>query len=234
MLTAKLKMATGVLCGLMILVGGTSQVAGLYDQDNPASAVTAPNAEKIDHLIRQLGSRKFADRAAAAKALAEIGEPALAALRRTAVSGVDLETCRRAEDLVRKIERRWELLCFKGHTDAIPGAVLSPNGQLVLSAGRSESSPRLWDVKTGKELRRFRGHGAAVDGGVAFSRDGKQALSGSADNTVRLWDVTTAKELRCFHGHESGGISSVAFCPDGKRALSASYDMTMRLWQLPK
>src|SRR5437870_50282 len=150
MLTAKLKMATGVLCGLMILVGGTSQVAGLYDQDNPGSAerrpsVTAPHAEKIDHLIRQLGSRKFADRAAAAKALAEIGEPALAALRRTAASGVDLETCRRAEDLVRKIERRWELLCFKGHTDAIPGAVLSPNGQLVLSAGRSESSPRLWD-----------------------------------------------------------------------------------------
>src|SRR5207253_8578740 len=53
MLTAKLKMATGVLCGLMTLAAA-SQVAGLYKQDSPGSAPKAPITKRIDHLIRQL------------------------------------------------------------------------------------------------------------------------------------------------------------------------------------
>jgi WD40 repeat protein len=45
---------------------------------------------------------------------------------------------------------------------------------------------RLWDVKTGRELRTFEEHTDEVRS-VAFSADGRRALSGSHDKTLCLW-----------------------------------------------
>jgi WD40 repeat protein len=242
-LAAKLDTAKAVLWGLLMLAVGTGQVARLHGQETQGSTAKTSDTEKIDKLIRQLGSSKFADRVEANKALAEIGEPALPALRRTAVAGVDLETRRRVEDLVRKIESRWELLCFKGHTDAVPGAVMSTDGRLVLSAGRSESNPRLWDMKTAKELRQFNGHTGWV-WSVAFTPDGKRAISAGIDG-MRLWEVETGKELRRFgfpladtggklpdFGGHTRQVYRVVISADGRRALSGSQDKTVRLWDV--
>jgi hypothetical protein len=57
--------------------------------------------------IARLGSKNYAEREAATRALDAIGEPALAALRKAAAAG-DLEARRRAGQLVRAIERRAE------------------------------------------------------------------------------------------------------------------------------
>ncbi|MBM4068969.1 MAG: formylglycine-generating enzyme family protein [Planctomycetes bacterium] len=56
----------------------------------------------IAGLVRQLGDREYVKREAAGDALKAIGEKALPALRR-AVDSPDLETCRRARQLVRAI-----------------------------------------------------------------------------------------------------------------------------------
>ena len=86
----------------------------------------------------------------------------------------------------------------------------------------------MWEVATGKEVRRFAGHpGGAF--GVAFSPDGKYVLSGGVDGTARLWDVQTGKEVRRFTGHINR-VVNVAFSPDGKYVLTASNDLTARLW----
>jgi RNA polymerase sigma factor (sigma-70 family) len=94
----------------------------------------------------------------------------------------------------------------------------SPDGKLLASGGGVSRSHRgvnatdegmvqLWEVATGKKLRRFsmndgtKDHGL-VDG-VAFLPDGKrliasgQAISASAgvDSRVRVWDVATGKPL---------------------------------------
>ncbi|PWU17404.1 MAG: hypothetical protein C5B49_08940 [Bdellovibrio sp.] len=105
-LAAKRPIVKAVLWGLLTLAVGIGPLADLYGQDRPESTAKTPDTERIDRLARQLGSSAFAERAAANKALAEIGEPALPALRRAAASGVDLETRRRVEDLVRTIEQR--------------------------------------------------------------------------------------------------------------------------------
>lgn len=58
----------------------------------------------------------------------------------------------------------------------------SPDGRRVL-AGTEEGVVYLWDVQTGKELRRYEGQY------VAISPNGRQALSGPADGSVRLWKL---------------------------------------------
>jgi len=70
---------------------------------------------------------------------------------------------------------------------------------------------RVWEVATGKELRRLKGHTDWVLT-VAFSRDGRRILSGGMDRTVRLWEAETGKQLRCFT-ITSDLVAHVAFSP---------------------
>ncbi len=73
----------------------------------PSSADPAPSKEKIDTLIEQLGSGSFAEREKATKELADIGVPALEALRKAAKSE-DAEVRKRVEDILPRIERQAE------------------------------------------------------------------------------------------------------------------------------
>jgi WD40 repeat protein len=50
----------------------------------------------------------------------------------------------------------------------------------------------LWDVATGKELRRVEGHAGLVRS-VAFAPDGRWLVSGSFDGSVRLWRLAKGR-----------------------------------------
>ena len=111
----------------------------------------------------------------------------------------------------------------------VSSLVFSPDGQNVL-IGSEDGIARLWDVQTGRQIRRFDGHTWPVLS-VAFSPDGRQALTGSGDWIARLWDVQTGKELRRFEGH-TGSVYAVAFSPDGRQVQTGSKDHTARLWDV--
>jgi WD40 repeat protein/3',5'-cyclic AMP phosphodiesterase CpdA len=104
----------------------------------------------------------------------------------------------------------------------------SPGGSLVVT-GHTDGALRLWEARSGKELRQLMGHQASVCS-VAFSPDGIWLASGSADNTVRLWEAGSGRELQHFTGHQ-GYVWSVAFSPDGTWLASGSADNTVRLWK---
>ncbi|HSS49972.1 MAG TPA: pentapeptide repeat-containing protein, partial [Thermoanaerobaculia bacterium] len=104
----------------------------------------------------------------------------------------------------------------------------SPDGDLLASAAGSVI--RLWEAKSGREIRAFSGHQNTV-WSVVFSPDGKSLASGSSDETLRLWQVDSGREIRAFLGHQNL-VRSVAFSPDGKSLASGSYDNTVRLWQV--
>jgi hypothetical protein len=88
-------LAAPIVAGLVLLLSHQS----------PAEEV--PSKEKIDKLIKQMGSDDFTERDNASKALAAIGVPALEGLRKAAKSE-DPEVRKRAEELLPKIERQAE------------------------------------------------------------------------------------------------------------------------------
>jgi hypothetical protein len=72
-----------------------------------ASAAEPADAKHITQLVEQLGSPRFAERESASQALDVLGAAALPRLREAA-RGPDLETRRRAEELVARIAKRVE------------------------------------------------------------------------------------------------------------------------------
>jgi len=69
----------------------------------------------------------------------------------------------------------------------LEAAEFSPDGRFILGGeGWPFFTARLWDAKTGEELRVFAGHAAPV-GSVAFNATGTSILTGS--DIVRLWSI---------------------------------------------
>ncbi|HEY9703387.1 MAG TPA: WD40 repeat domain-containing serine/threonine-protein kinase, partial [Allocoleopsis sp.] len=116
-----------------------------------------------------------------------------------------------------------------GHSQEINSVNFSPDGRF-LASGSKDTTIKIWEITTGKELHSFTGH---LDGvmSVNFSPDGRFLASGSLDKTIKIWEVNTGKELRTLKGH-SQGIRSINFSPDGRFLASGSLDKTIKIWEV--
>ncbi|HXJ24666.1 MAG TPA: P-loop NTPase fold protein, partial [Streptosporangiaceae bacterium] len=103
----------------------------------------------------------------------------------------------------------------------------APDGASIATAS-GDGTARIWDTRTGSELRQLSGHTGQVRS-VAFAPDGATIATSSEDGTARIWDTRSGAELRQLTGH-TGVVWSVAFASDGATIATASRDGTARVW----
>ena len=110
-----------------------------------------------------------------------------------------------------------------GHTSLVNSVAFSPDGA-ILASGSWDSTARLWDLETGREITTLDGYFG--EGSVAFSPDGA-TLAVASRSGIRLLDPKTWKEVNTL-GRSS--VHSLAFSPDGATLAAGSRDGTVVLW----
>jgi WD40 repeat protein len=120
----------------------------------------------------------------------------------------------------------------EGHADPIECVASSPDGRYAVSGSR-DFTLKLWDVKTGKEIRSFEGHGDRVNV-VAFSPDSQLIISGSDDNTLRLWEVGSEQEIDILKPSKEyeGSFTAASFSPNGRYVLTSNSLAVITLWEV--
>jgi len=142
-----------------------------------------------------------------------------------------------------------ELHRMKGHASA--ALAFAPDGKVLASRGRADSTIRLYDVPRGAQLRQIAiqavnnpaaGNVLVIGGsggppeagpGLAFSPDGKLLVTprpGRAPGaTLAVLDVSTGRELRIIESPRA--LAGLTFSPDGRTLATENTDGTVTLWE---
>lgn len=118
---------------------------------------------------------------------------------------------------------------LRGHVSPVLMGVFTPDGERAVTFSTDETA-RLWDLKSGNEIRQYTGHTGPLYCG-ALSGDGRTLVTGAQDNTLRLWDVPQLRPVMFLAGHE-GKVGGVAVSPDGRMIVSGAADKAVRLWDI--
>jgi len=124
--------------------------------------------------------------------------------------------------IVLRVDGRTTIL--KGHRDRVSSASFSPDGTLLVTAGRDHDA-RTWDVATGKWVRVLP-HTAPVRD-ARFSPDGRWIVT--AASTAGLWDARDGSLVVRLRGHD-GALTSADFDPTGRTIVTGGVDGTVRTY----
>jgi len=113
------------------------------------------------------------------------------------------------------------------------GVAISPDDGLIAAAGW-EGIIKIWDQKSGLELRELKGHENDI-WSLSFAMRGKELILASAgqDGSVRVWNPNTGDQVLKFKGHKPT-THVVRFGRDGTQLFSGGRDGFVRVWDVPK
>ena len=125
---------------------------------------------------------------------------------------------------------------FEGNVSCVTSLALSSDGKRLVTgaAGQIDSTARLWDVATGKEIIKLQ-HLSTVTS-VGISKNGQWLVTGSLDKTARLWEVAAAgitfqkpEQIISFRHDEA--VDTAKLSNDGKWLVTTTWvDSIAHLW----
>jgi len=105
----------------------------------------------------------------------------------------------------------------------------SPDGEKFVS-GSSDSTATIWEVKSGKPLRKLLGHRNRVLS-VAWSPDSRWIFTGGEDNIIFVWDAGTGIIVDSLKDHNRD-VNGLVFSNDGKKILSGGREGKALIWDV--
>jgi len=223
--------------------GTSGHPAGVSDAPTPPELAIALTADEKEHLPPP----SVPQPAEAAKPGKMSVPPAPARVQIVTPEGLMRERIQAEKDLLEL--RRHPLLVreFPGHAGPVSSLAFTPDGAWVISASgwpTGDRTARVWEVATGKEVRRFdttaMPKNPGTSGGreapgelytVAVTPDGVHAITGATGGAVCVWEIATGKLVRQFDKH-TGTVFGSAISPKGDVVLTGGRDSIGRLWNM--
>jgi WD40 repeat protein len=116
-----------------------------------------------------------------------------------------------------------------GHRGSVDEVQYSPNGRLIASRSFNDSTIRIWDVETTKELGVLSFSSPPEQ--MQFSADGDFLSSVERSGIVTLWDAITWTANSRFSSRDVPASQAV-FTPDGQAILVVHQDGMLQLWDV--
>ena len=121
-----------------------------------------------------------------------------------------------------------------GHTGSVGDILVTCDQRYLVTAGQ-DKTVRVWETRTGKEVRKILGQIEPNKGSIyaiALSADDQtMAVSGDfANYEIRLYDFPTGKLKQILQSH-SDSITDLSFSEDGRYLVSGSTDYTLKVWK---
>ncbi len=129
--------------------------------------------------------------------------------------------------------RAWSLNSAKTYESPsagkyVYGLVVADKGQLLVSAGQSDTTVSVWDATNKQAIRHFAGTDSTIN--FLDGDGGDWVAGGNWNGDVRIWNVKTGELIRSMGSKELGGMQQCALSDNQKWLASATNKKQVVIW----
>jgi len=123
------------------------------------------------------------------------------------------------------------------HTNSVFTVAYSPDGQLLLTAGR-DAHLWVWEVAQNYKARGYQIAHMYTINHITYSPDGRYFATCSMDKSIKLWDAVTFKLLKVIdkvrNASHGTSVNKLFWSAHQNQLVSCSDDRTISVWDIKK